>query len=116
MHLGELELSLGANSLRKRSIANDVSKCLTVAQSLSVSCMRGMRVSASRRRIPFGLVLRVDLPLSVVTNVANLRETSNVEFGSAELRHDGVEQDAVSPLAECRWTDDEMRFCGNSAT
>jgi hypothetical protein len=85
VHLGELELGLGADSLRERGVADDVPEGLPVP-SLVVTCHVKMQ-----RRIPFWLILAVRLPLRVVANVANLREASNVEFfGSAELRHDGV--------------------------
>lgn len=38
---------------------------------------------------PLRLVLRVDLPLRVVTNVANFGKASDVELSCTELRHDG---------------------------
>lgn len=38
--------------------------------------------------IPFGLVLREDLALRVVANVADIGEAANVELCGAELGHD----------------------------
>ena len=64
--------------------------------------LRDMR---TQRRIPFGLILRVHLPLCVVADVANLRKASNVELGRAELRHDGGwrnELPGFGALHDCR--------------
>ena len=83
VHLGKLELGLGADSLRECGVADDVSEGLSVQSS---ALKRHMQI---QRRIPFWLILAVSLPLRVVADVANLRKTSNVKLGRAELRHDG---------------------------
>jgi hypothetical protein len=84
VHLRELELRLRADSLRERRVANDVAESLSVG-ALGVDCLLCGEVG----RIPLGLILREDLSLGVVTNVADVDVASNIELGRAELRHDG---------------------------
>lgn len=60
-------------------------------------------------RIPFRLVLSEDLALCVITNVADLGKTANVELRGAELGHDGwsrlVMGDERAIQGRCRRSD-----------
>jgi hypothetical protein len=99
MHLRELELSLRADPLRERRVADDVAEGLSVG-ALGVDCLPWEEVG----HIPLGLVLHEHLSLGVVANVADVDVTSNVELGRTELRHDGwlLSQWRVSKMSMSR--------------
>ena len=88
MHLRQLELGLGADSVGEGSVANDVSERLPTHHPSSVTG-RSVGFVPGEMRVPLRLVLHVHLPLGVVANVADLREASDVELLCAELRHVG---------------------------
>lgn len=86
MHLGELELSLGAYTLRERSISDYVSERL----SREDCQLAGTASRCGRRRgVPFGLVFCVDLSLRVVANVTDVDIAADIELLGAELGHGG---------------------------
>jgi hypothetical protein len=58
----------------------------------------GYVVGGHNWRIPFWLIFHVHLPLGVVTDIANVDITPQVELYRAELRHDGVAVVAMGPL------------------
>jgi hypothetical protein len=105
VHLRELQLCLGADSLWKRRVSDNVSQCLSLS-ALVAGC-----VADAAWCIPFWLVLHVRLPLGVVADVANVHITPNVELlRCAELRHDGV---AVVAIGRLQIVDEPvMRFNG----
>ena len=85
VHLRQLELGLRADALRERGVADNVAQRLSVWPFVS-HCMDATR---ELRWAPLRLVLRVDLALGVVANVADLGKAPDVELGRTELRHDG---------------------------
>ena len=86
MHLGELQLGLGAHATWEGCVADDVSQrlpfgsCqLSIAQEIGV-----LARNASWERIPQGLILGKDLAAGVITNDARIGEAANVEPLGAE--------------------------------
>ena len=86
MHLRKLNLCLCAHTLGKRGITDDV------AERLPGSCQSNSFLSPKSGVLPFRLVLRENLPLRMIANVADLGEAANIERLRSELRHvgDGV--------------------------
>jgi hypothetical protein len=107
VHLRELELGLGAHALRERGIADDVAERLSrwvTVSAMRLSLLPWWTVDSSRR-IPFGLVLGVDLALRVVANVTDVGKAADVKFLRAELGHDGGGQVGAmqNVVRSCRW-------------
>jgi hypothetical protein len=97
VHLRELNLGLGADSLREGCVSDNVAQCLSVSALVISRCLH-----EEVGRKPFRLVFREDLPLGVVANVADINITSNIELGCAELRHDGGGCGCSGAFAKCR--------------
>ena len=104
MHLGQLELGLGANSWWQGRVANNVSKCLPDKELLAM--LRSKTWFASRaiaerpialqlslvrtgKVVPLDFVLLKDLPLGVIADRPGLDEAAQIELLRPEHRHGG---------------------------
>lgn len=88
MHLRELELCLGAHTLRKRSIADDMTKSLPI-RSQSQPLHMPKAFARTRPDSPLRLICGEHLALGVVANIADVDIAPDVKLLRAEHRHDG---------------------------
>lgn len=94
VHLGELELCLGTDTLRQCSVADHVAQSLSGRETesalqsgqLDARCDAALAGSCG---VPLRLKLGEDLALGVVANVADIDEAAQIEAGGSELRHGG---------------------------
>lgn len=90
MHLGKLELGLGANTLGKSLVADNVAQSLAVVLLVQFSDRQKARYNSERPQgteipdIPFGFMLRNDLALGVIADHQGSKVAHNVQLLGSE--------------------------------
>jgi hypothetical protein len=94
VHLRELQLGLGADTLGQRGVSDYVAEGLSIATRIS-NFFHGIKMNSLggkdiekmqvKDAVPFRLILFENLTLSVITDNTDVDEASNVELLGAEL-------------------------------
>lgn len=109
MHLGELQLGLGADALGEGGVADDVAKRLTICKEILVSstvCSLlgvGLELGCGKtaaENIPFGLELLKGLALGVVADNTGVNEPAQVQSLGAEGSSHG-ELSGMGRMSRC---------------